>query len=136
MKKNFLYLPVIVVAVVLGASAVYAQTRAADQVEGQRNQGQGAQMTTEQRLERMTKRLHLSDTQQQQIKPILENEGKQIQAMRQDSALSHDDRMNKMLQIRQETSNQIKPILSADQQQEYEQMMSHQSHYQSGKGQN
>ena len=93
-------------------------------------------MTTEQRLERMTERLHLSDAQQQQIKPILENEGKQIQAMRQDSSLSHDDRMNKMLQIRQETSNQIKPILSADQQQEYEQMMGHQSHYQSGKGQN
>jgi hypothetical protein len=84
----------------------------------------------------MTQQLNLSDAQQQQIKPILENEEKQMQAMRQDSSLSRDDRMSKMQQLRQDTSSQIKPILNADQQQKYQQMMSRQGHGRGGPGEN
>jgi hypothetical protein len=93
-------------------------------------------MTADQRLQRMTKQLNLSDAQQQQIKPILENEAKQMQSLHEDSSLSQQDRMSKMQQIRQGTSNQIKPILNADQQQTYEEMTSHQGHGRGGPGQN
>ena len=74
----------------------------------------------------MTKQLNLSDAQQQQIKPILENEAKQMQALREDSSLAQQDRMAKMTQIRQDSASQIKPILNADQQKQYEEMMSRQ----------
>jgi Spy/CpxP family protein refolding chaperone len=83
-------------------------------------------MTADERLQRMTKQLSLTEAQQQQIKPILENEAKQMQTLREDSSLSQDDRRTKMMQIRQESSTQIKPILNADQQKQYEEMMSRQ----------
>ncbi len=132
MKMNFVHVAVIF-AVLAGSTAVYAQM-GADQ-GGQWSHGPGQPMTADQRLQRMTKQLNLSDAQQQQIKPILESEVKQMQGLHEDSALSQQDRMSKMQQIRQETSNQIKPILNADQQQKYEQMMSHQGHGHGGPGQ-
>ena len=75
-------------------------------------------MTAEQRLQHLTKQLNLSDAQQQLIKPILENETKQMQALSRTPTLSQQDPMSKMMQIRQGTSEQIKPILNADQQQD------------------
>lgn len=123
MKKHFLYAAVMF-AVLVGGSLVYAQM-GAEQGGGQMGHGP---MSADQRLQHMTKQLNLSDAQQQQIKPILENENKQMQGLHEDSSLSQQDRMAKMMQIRQETSSQIKPILNADQQEKYEQMMSHQGH--------
>ena len=72
--------------------------------------------TVDQRLQRMTQALNLSDDQQQKIKPILENESTQMQSLRADTSLSQEDRMAKMKQIRENTSSQINPILNADQQ--------------------
>jgi periplasmic protein CpxP/Spy len=135
MKKNLMHAAVMF-AVFMGGSAVSAQMSGADQGGGQWGHGQGQPMTADQRLQHMTQQLNLSDAQQQQIKPILENEEKQMQTMRQDSSLSRDDRMSKMQQIRQDTSSQIKPILTADQQQKYAQMMSRQGHGRGGQGQN
>jgi len=83
----------------------------------------------------MTKQLNLSDAQQQQIKPILENEAKQMQTLREDSSLSQQDRMSKMMQIRQDSSGQIKPILNADQQKQYEEMMNRRGRGPGGPGQ-
>jgi len=134
MKKNLVHAAVIF-AVLAGSTAVYAQM-GPGQGGGQMGHGPGQPMTADQRLQRMTKQLNLSDAQQQQIKPILENEAKQMQGLREDSSLSQQDRMSKMQQIRQGTSEQIKPILNADQQQQYEQMMSHQGHGRGGPGQN
>jgi Spy/CpxP family protein refolding chaperone len=134
MKKNLVHAAVIF-AVLACSTAVYAQM-GPDQGGGQWGHGQGQPMTADQRLQRMTKQLNLSDAQQQQIKPILENEAKQMQALHEDSSLSQQDRMSKMQQIRHGTSSQIKPILNADQQQKYEEMMSHQGHGRGGPGQN
>ncbi len=127
MKKNLLFAAVIF-TMLTGGTAVYAQM-GQEQGGGQWNgHGQGQPMTADQRLQRMTKQLNLSDAQQQQIKPILENESKQMQTLREDSSLSQQDRMAKMMQIRQDTSGQIKPILNADQQKQYDEMMSRQGH--------
>jgi protein CpxP len=125
MKKNLLFAAVIF-TMLAGGTAVYAQM-GQEQGGGQwSGHGQGQPMTTEQRLERMTKQLNLTDAQQQQIKPILENESKQMQTLREDSSLSQQDRMSKMMAIRQDSAGQIKPILNADQQKQYEEMMSRQ----------
>jgi len=133
MKKKLVHTAVIF-AVMAGGTAVYAQMDQSG--SGQYGRGQGQPMTADQRLQRMTKQLDLSDAQQQQIKPILENETQQMQSLREDSSLSQQDRWSKMQQIRQSTSEKIKPILNADQQQKYEQMMSHQGHGRGGPGQN
>ena len=116
--------------VLLSSSAIFAQDQAPAQGQGQGggqwSHGPMNPMTADERLQRMTKQLSLTEAQQQQIKPILENEAKQMQTLREDSSLSQDDRRTKMMQIRQESSTQIKPILNADQQKQYEEMMSRQ----------
>ena len=134
MKMTLMYATAIL-AVLAGSTAVYAQM-GPQQGGGPWGHGPGRPMTAEQRLQRMTRQLSLTDAQQQLIKPILENEAKQVQGLHEDSTLSQQDRTSKMMQIRQGTSEQIKPILNADQQQKYEQMMSRQGRDRSGPGQN
>ena len=134
MKMKLLHAAVIF-TVLAGGTAVYAQM-GPNQGGGPMGHGPRQPMTADQRLQRMTQQLNLSDAQQQQIKPILENESKQMQSLHEDSSLSQQDRMSKMMQIRQGTSDQIKPILNADQQQKYEQMMSRQGHGRGGPGSN
>ena len=131
MKISLLHTAVIL-AVLAGSTAAYAQM-GPDQ-GGAMGHGPGQPMSADQRLQHMTKQLNLTSEQQQQIKPILENESKQMQSLHQDSSLSQQDRMSKMMQIRQGTAEQVKPILNADQQQKYEQMMSRHGH--GGPGQN
>ena len=133
MKKVFLS-TIAVFVLMAGGIAAYAQMPS-EQGGGQ--WGHGQPPTTEQRLQRMTKQLSLTDDQQQKIKPILDSESTQMQALRGDSSLTQEERMAKMKQIRQASSEQIKPILTADQQQKYTEMMSHQGGYgHGGHGQN
>jgi len=113
---------VAIVALLLGTCALYAQ---APPQQGGGQWGHGQPPTVEQRLQRMTQALNLTDDQQQKIKPILENESTQMQSLRADSSPSQEDRMAKMKQIRENTSSQINPILNADQQKQYAEMMSH-----------
>ena len=121
-------------AVSLGAATANAQM---SQGGGEWGHGQGQPMSADQRLQMMTQQLNLTSDQQQQIKPILESEQQQMQALRQDSSLSQPDRMSKIRQIRESTVSQVKPILNADQQSKYQQMMSHQGHRGAmGQGQN
>ena len=118
--KNLLFHVALCAAVLAGATSLFAQ--APPQGGGQWQRGQ--MPTVEQRLERMTQALNLTDDQQQKIKPILENEQTQMQGLRADTSLSQEDRMAKMKQIRETTSSQINPILNADQQKQYAEMMS------------
>ena len=85
-------------------------------------------MSVDQRLQMLTKRLNLTADQQEKIKPMLESESQQMQALHQDSSLSREDRMSKMQQIRQSTNDQIKGVLNSDQQQKFQEMMNHQGH--------
>jgi hypothetical protein len=123
MKKNFLYVAAMA-CLLFGSIAVFGQEPPPPQ-QGGGQWGHGQMPTAEQRLQRMTQALNLTEDQQQKIKPILENETTQMQTLRSDSSLSQDDRMAKMKQIRETTASQINPILTADQQKQYAEMMSH-----------
>ena len=121
MNKTFLRAAAMV-CLLLGAMAVFAQDQAAPPQGGGGRRGQ--MPTPEQRLQRMTQSLNLTEDQQAKIKPILENESTQMQSLRSDTSLSQDDRMAKMRQIRENTNSQINPILTPDQQKQYTEMMS------------
>ncbi len=125
MKKN-MFIAAAVFTLLAGSTAMYAQMGQGEgqgQGQGSGQWGHGQPPTTEQRLQRMTQMLNLTEAQQAQIKPILENESTQMQALRADTSLSQDDRRAKMMQIRQESAGQIKPILNADQQTQFQEMM-------------
>ncbi|MGB8887721.1 MAG: hypothetical protein WCC87_13420 [Candidatus Korobacteraceae bacterium] len=97
----------------------------------------GKQLTTEERLQRLTQYLNLTDDQQQKIRPILENETQQLNALHQDTTMTGPERRDKMLALRDTTTEQIKPILTPDQQTKFEQMMArHAPPPAGGQGQN
>lgn len=125
--KKLILLTTLVVAVALGGVYAWAQMP-------QGPQGHGQPMSPDQRLQMMTKQLNLTADQQEKIKPLLESQNQQMQALRQDSSLSREDRMTKMQEIRQGTNDQIKSALDADQQKKFEQTMSRPAH--GGPGQN
>ena len=106
-------------AMAMCGSALYAQM--------QDGASQGAMhpmgpMSSDQRLQHLTQMLNLTTDQQSKIKPILDNESQQMQALRADTSMSRADRMSKMQSIRETTNSQITPILTPDQQQKYQQM--------------
>ena len=106
-----------------GAVAIHAQMP--QQGGGQWGGPGGQPPTVDQRLQRMSQALDLTGDQQEKIRPILENESTQMQALRSDTSLSQEDRMAKMKQIRENSASQINPILTPDQQKKYAEMMSH-----------
>jgi periplasmic protein CpxP/Spy len=79
-------------------------------------------MSPEAMLDHMSKELNLTDDQKTKIKPILEEQSKQMQDARQST--SDQDPRAKMKQIHENTMSQIRPILTSDQQKKFDEMMS------------
>ena len=88
--------------------------------------GRGMGMDPEAMLEHMSKELNLTDDQKTKIKPILEDQSKQMQDLRQNTSTSPEDRHAKMKQIHENTMSQVRSILTSDQQKKLDEMMSHQ----------
>jgi protein CpxP len=88
---------------------------------GERRMGRGP-MTPQAELDRLTKELNLTKDQQDKIKPILEDQQKQMQALREDTSTSMEDRMPKMRDIRKTHVDQIRAILTSDQQAKFDDM--------------
>jgi len=78
-------------------------------------------MTPEERLKRMTDQLTLTQEQQDKIKPILEDNQKQMQALR-DNGASMEDNREKMMKVRNESNEKIKAVLNDDQKKKFEEM--------------
>ncbi len=77
-----------------------------------------ARMSPEQRLQRLTSALSLTDDQQAKIKPMLQDEQEQIQKIRQGSG----DRQSKMEQardVRQATNQKIRGVLTDEQKKKF-----------------
>lgn len=102
----------------LAGSAVLAQDNQAPQ---QQDGGRGRRgMDPEEQLKRLTKALDLTSDQQAQIKPVLESQQQQMQALRGDQSMSRDDRMAKMKTIHDDSKTKIEAALNDTQKQKYE----------------
>jgi Spy/CpxP family protein refolding chaperone len=84
--------------------------------------GQEHHATVENRLEEMSKQLNLSDDQKNKLKPILQDEQQQMQAIHNDTSLSHDEKKAKAKEIRESHTSQINEVLTPDQQKKWEEM--------------
>jgi protein CpxP len=84
----------------------------------------GSGPNPEQRLQKLATELNLSDDQKSQLKPILEEEGGKMKALRDDSSLSRQDRMQKMKTIMADTRSKMDPILNDDQKKKLDDMRS------------
>jgi protein CpxP len=83
----------------------------------------GHQMpSVDDQIKHLTKKLKLSDEQQAKLKPILEDQRKQMDQIHSDSSMSRQDRFSKMQELRQNTDTQIKSVLNEDQQKNFDKM--------------
>jgi Spy/CpxP family protein refolding chaperone len=85
--------------------------------------GHGQMMpSVDDQIKHLSKKLSLSDDQQAKLKPILEDQRKQMEAIHNDASLSREDRFSKMQELRQNSDTQIKSVLNEDQQKNFDKM--------------
>lgn len=90
--------------------------------DGGRRDAGHRQFDPERQVQMLTKRLGLTDTQQNQILPILTGRRQQMENLRADNSLSPKDRHAKMRAIREDADTQIRAVLNDSQKQAYDQM--------------
>ena len=74
------------------------------------------------RMEHLTKELNLTKEQQEKIRPIIENEMKEMRTVREDSSLTPEQKREKTKAIHQTTKEAINKILTPEQQKKYAEM--------------
>ena len=73
-------------------------------------------------LQNMVDKLNLTADQKAKADPILDEDAKQVRALRDDSALSAEDRSKKIAEIRRQSDLKLKPILTDEQWKKLEQL--------------
>ena len=130
MSKRMLALLAMVLAVTWSLG-LYAQEQGQQQsgqmgqmgqMGGERMGGRRGPMSPQAELDRMTKQLNLTQEQQDKIKPILEDQQKQMEALRSDTSVQGPDRRSKMQDIRKDHMDQIRNVLTSDQQTKFDEM--------------
>ena len=79
-------------------------------------------MGPEQELGWLSDKLQLTDDQKAKIKPLIEDEHKQLKALREDTSLSREEKHAKFRQIHTSTYDQIRSLLTEPQQATLKQM--------------
>jgi protein CpxP len=87
-----------------------------------RGMGRRSMESVDDQIKHLSKKLNLSADQQGKLKPILEDQRKQMEAIHSDSSLSREDRFSKMQALRQSSDTQIKSVLTDDQQKSFDKM--------------
>ena len=105
------------------AVLVLGQAAFAGQYEGpSRDRGGRRAMDPGARLEQLSKELKLTEEQKAQLQPILEDEQKQFQALRDDNTLTREERRAKFQEIRKSTQERMSSVLTSDQQAKLQKM--------------
>jgi Spy/CpxP family protein refolding chaperone len=79
-------------------------------------------MTPESRLKMLTEKLNLTEDQQAKLKPILEDQSKQMKALHDDTSLTPADKQAKMKELHESSTEKINAVLTPDQQAKWKQM--------------
>ena len=118
LRNKFLSLAI---SAVLGIGVAVAPLAAQDAAQGNETH-QRRQPDPKKQVERLSKRLNLSDDQKTQLLPILTDRQQQMQSIRQDTSLSQQDRREKVRSVMQDSNTKITALLNNDQKQKYEEM--------------
>jgi Spy/CpxP family protein refolding chaperone len=103
------------------------ESKAQAQTENGMHHGQHAS-----HLEWLSKELNLTDEQKEKVRPILDEQSKQMRATQEDTSLSQEQKREKMKQIHQTTHSQINDILKPEQQKKFAELKEHQKEHRDG----
>jgi len=102
---------------------VVAQTATDSQnATTQQAQNEGRHHHHRNRLAYMSKKLNLTQDQQNQLKPIFQKQHQAAKAIKEDTSLTQEQKKEKFKTLRQETMAQVNPVLTPEQQQQWQQM--------------
>ncbi len=93
----------------------------AGRLEG-RQPGPGPRIGVEQRVQRLTERLNLTQEQQTKLRTIIQEEQQKLQELRTNTAITPPERMGKVRQLREQTNNKIREILTPEQKQRFDEL--------------
>lgn len=99
--------------------AGYAQDSAQVQQAGTASGVSGGKTKAKSYMDQLTGQLNLTAEQQMKLRPIIEDEEQQIQAVRDDSTLSQQERRRRIANIRNTVKPQIEAILTFDRQKKF-----------------
>jgi Spy/CpxP family protein refolding chaperone len=121
--KSMLKLPLLAVALALAAPFTFAQEKDAPPPppageHGGQHKG-GPRMDP---LKMLTEKLGLTEAQQAQIKPILDERKKEMDAVRADTSLERDAKMAKAAEIFKTYQPKIRALLTPEQQKKFDDM--------------
>jgi Spy/CpxP family protein refolding chaperone len=103
-----------------GLMACASLATAQDNKDSKGGAGQGRRgMNIDQRMERLTTELSLTDAQKPKVKAVLEDTQKKMRELRDDSSLSQEQRREKFTALREDESKALKPILTPEQMEKY-----------------
>ena len=98
------------------------QPNASGQEMGHHMGGRRGMSSADDQLKHLSQKLSLSDDQQTKLKPILQDQHKQMQQLWNDTSMSRQDRFSKMRELRENGDAQIKSVLNEDQQKKFDEM--------------
>jgi periplasmic protein CpxP/Spy len=106
----------------LGVLAAAPQTQDQSTTEQHKESRHKRQADPKQQVDRLGKKLNLTEDQKNKILPILTDRHQQMKSIHEDSSLPQQDRRAKMTSLWQDTDAKIKAVLNDDQKQKYDQM--------------
>jgi periplasmic protein CpxP/Spy len=107
---------------VVGQTSHALQTAPAVQEHGAMGGPPMGPMTPESRLKMLTEKLNLTEDQQAKLKPILEDQSKQMKALHDDTSLAPADKQAKMKDLHESSIEKVNAVLTPDQQAKWKQM--------------
>jgi Spy/CpxP family protein refolding chaperone len=84
--------------------------------------GRGGPVSPDEQVKRMSKALDLTAEQQSKLKPILVDQRKKMDDVRNDSSLDRRAMRDKMMQIRQDANDQVRALLNDKQKEKFDKM--------------
>jgi len=110
--------------VVLTAIAIVAGTVALSLrvVAQETAQDQAVQDQVKEKLQKISDALKLTDDQKGKLKPILQDEVKQMKAVRDDSSLTVEQQRAKLIEIHEKTQPKVNAVLTPEQQEQWKKM--------------
>jgi periplasmic protein CpxP/Spy len=108
--------------IIISQTSHALQTAPAAQEQGASGGHANEAMTPESRLQMLTEKLNLTEDQQAKLKPILEDESKQMRTLHDDTSLAPRDKRAKMKELHESFTEKINAVLTPDQQAKWNQM--------------
>jgi periplasmic protein CpxP/Spy len=126
--KNFLKQMLVLSAIAalsVVTPVVIAQTEDSAENKSQQDTAQSSaqqQENVDSKLQQISQQLNLSEEQKTKLKPILQDEGDQLKALKSNTSVSSQDKLQKAKEIRAAHKEQIDAILTPEQKQKWQQM--------------